>query len=139
MQLVLSVSTVADVDVGAALSLVSSFVILGLVLLGIAGMVEAGTLARNGAIGIRTRATKASDRAWTVGHQAAHGAMRVTGVLCLVFAVLIVLLALVVRGAQAVLVVLGAAGVGYLALATGLVVIVLRANAAARGSTPPPR
>lgn len=126
-------------DVGGALPLVSSFVILGLVLLGVAGMVEAGTLARNGAIGIRTRATKASDHAWTVGHQAAYGAVRATGALCLVFAVLIALLALLVRGAQAVPVVLGAAGVGYLSLATGLVVAVRRANAAARRSTPPSR
>lgn len=47
------------------------------------------------------------------------------------------LLGLLVRGTQAVPMVLGAAGVDYLALTAGLMVAVHRANAAARRFTPP--
>jgi len=124
------------VDAGGAVSLVGSFFVLALVLLGVAAMVGGGSLDRNGAVGIRTRATRASDDAWKAGHEAAHGALRATGLLCLGFGVLTALLALVVRGAAAEAVVVGTAAAGYAALVAGLVVTSRRANTAARRAAP---
>ncbi|MFL0459970.1 SdpI family protein [Kytococcus sedentarius] len=45
-----------------------------------------GELRRNRAVGIRTRATMASDEAWTTGHSAARGMLRIAAIVALVFA-----------------------------------------------------
>lgn len=124
---------------GTVLPLVGSLLVLGLVLLGLAGMVRAGILDRNRAVGIRTRATKASDQAWTVGHRAALGAIRGTGAFCLGSGVVAGALALVVPGPLGSRLTLWAVGAGFFGLAVGLVLMVRRAHAAARGSGSSPR
>lgn len=68
-------------------------VTVGVVDLGIAGLIAAGQLPRNGLVGIRTRSTRRSDAAWEAGHRAAAPTLRISGVAALV----LVALALVMR------------------------------------------
>jgi hypothetical protein len=123
-------------DAGSTVSLTGSLFTLALVLLVVAGMARSGSLARNGAVGIRTRSTTASDQAWVAGHRAAYGALRATGWLSLGFGALSLLLSVLVHGAAAMPIVLGTAGLGYAALVAGLVVSTRRANRAARSAPP---
>ncbi len=60
------------------LSLVIGVVVLAMVCGSTASASAKGTLPRNGAIGIRTKATKSSDAAWDAGHRAAVPIMRWT-------------------------------------------------------------
>lgn len=117
------------------MSLTASFFLLAAVLLSVASMARSGTLDRSGAVGIRTRATRASDEAWRAGHRAAHGAVRAAGLFCLAFGVLTTALALTVPDSAAVAVVLSTAGTGYVALVVALAVASRRANTAAKRAT----
>ncbi|WP_333618271.1 SdpI family protein [Dietzia sp.] len=66
-------------------------VLLGLVDVGMVVLgyrAASGALRRNRLVGIRTRATLASDKAWAVGHSAGGPAMAFGGVLALVLLVL---------------------------------------------------
>lgn len=56
-----------------------------------------GSLPRNGAVGIRTKATKSSDAAWDAGHRAAVPAMRRTAWFGSAAVVLTVLLLVIAR------------------------------------------
>lgn len=60
------------------LGLLIGVVVLTMVCGSIASASARGALPRNGAIGIRTKATKSSDAAWDVGHRAAVPLMRWT-------------------------------------------------------------
>lgn len=60
------------------LGLLIGVVVLTLVCGSIASASAKGALPRNGAIGIRTKATKSSDAAWDAGHRAAVPMMRWT-------------------------------------------------------------
>lgn len=70
----------------AAMLLIVAFVALG-----IARSSERGTLARNGSVGIRSRATLASDAAWEAGHRAGGARLRICGLGALIGAALGVL------------------------------------------------
>lgn len=63
---------------GAYISLVVAVALLAAAIGAVAGASSRGTLARNDAVGIRTKATKSSDAAWDAGHRAAVPAMRAT-------------------------------------------------------------
>ena len=117
---------------GTILSLAGSLLVLGLVLLGVAGMIGAGSLERNGTVGIRTRATVASERAWVAGHRAASRALRGSGGLCLAAGLVAAVLALLVPAPFGSPIGLGAVCLGYVALAVGLVLAVRRADRACR-------
>ena len=58
-------------DLLALVPLLSGVVIVAVASLAVTGMAADGGLARNGAAGIRTRHTRASDAAWQAGHVAA--------------------------------------------------------------------
>lgn len=67
--------------------------IVGVVDVGIAGLISAGQLPRNGLVGIRIPSTRRSDAAWDAGHRAAAPALQASGLAALV----LVALALVLR------------------------------------------
>lgn len=77
------------------LGLLIGVVVLTLVCGSIASASAKGSLPRNGAVGIRTKATKSSDAAWDAGHRAAVPMMRVTtwfGVLLTVVTIVAVII-----------------------------------------------
>lgn len=94
----------------------------------LAQLAGGGAIQRNGAIGIRTRATLSSDEAWKAGHLAARGPA------------LIAVVALVVAGTAAVFVPVPSAWTGleggaYAVLLIGFIVwLVVAANRAARAA-----
>ncbi|QQS00199.1 MAG: SdpI family protein [Austwickia sp.] len=61
---------------------------LAVVLLGFSAAIRGDGLERNRTVGIRTRATMASDEAWARGHRAAARWVLATGVLALVLGVI---------------------------------------------------
>ena len=126
-------------EVGAGLSLAAPVIAMGLVMLAVAAAIPAGSLVRNGLIGIRTRATRASDEAWVAGHRAAYRTVRGTGWSCLAVGGLLVPLALLVDASHRAPVVLTGAGAAYLVVFVGLVLSVRRADRAARRVTSTPR
>ncbi|MEV8157238.1 SdpI family protein [Kocuria salsicia] len=80
---------------GALIGIVMSVVVLGILFM-VTRMGASGEMGRNGAVGIRTRATKRSDAAWRAGHAAALPVVRIA---CLVILVLdLVCLALIFLG-----------------------------------------
>ena len=125
-------------DAAGSVPLVASLVALGLVLLAVAGAARSGGLERNGLVGIRTRSTRSSDRAWAAGHLAAAGALRTTGWLVLAAGALTLLLPLLVPDGYAGAAAGAGAGTGYLALLAGLLVSTRRANRAAQATSPEP-
>lgn len=115
-------------------------VVVGGAMLLIAGMGAKGSLARNGAVGIRTRATQVSDAAWQAGHESAAPVLRVTGLLGLLCAVALAVSAAVWPWGEPLPVgtgVLFAAGYGV--TLGGVLFATRRANAAARETHGPPR
>lgn len=116
--------------IGALFGIVMSLVVLG-ILYGVTRAGATGGMGRNGAIGIRTRATKRSDDAWQAGHAAALPVVRI---LCVALLILdLVCLALVFLGPAALVPWLG------LVPATGVVVgAVLIARAATKGADAAP-
>lgn len=116
-------------DTAGVVSLAVPLLSLGAVLLGVAQAIATGALPRNGLVGLRTSATRASDRAWAAGHSAARSALTATGVVLLASGLGAVLLALLSVSAGDVVVV-----AGWLVLAVGMLVAVRSANAAARAA-----
>ncbi|CAL8900068.1 hypothetical protein KVA01_09990 [Kocuria varians] len=113
-------------SIGALIGIVSSLMVVA-ILYGVTRAGATGGMGRNGAVGIRTRATKRSDDAWQAGHAAALPVVRV---LCLALLVLdLVCLALVFLGPSALRPWLG------LIPAAGIVVAaVVTSRAAAKGA-----
>lgn len=71
--------------------LVVGALLFSLLSLGMGGAIKKGSLERNGAIGIRTKATLMSDAAWSEGHKAAIpylNAVAITGFMGALFSVL---------------------------------------------------
>lgn len=68
---------------------------IGVVVLVLAAMIRNGELPRNRAVGIKTRATLASDQAWEAGHRAALPWMLRLGWTCLGVALVLVTVLLV--------------------------------------------
>ena len=80
---------------GALIGIVMSVVVLGILFV-VTRMGASGEMGRNGAVGIRTKATKRSDAAWRAGHAAALPVVRTA---CLAILILdLVCLALVFLG-----------------------------------------
>lgn len=69
----------SDMDV-TTLSLIWPLLMFAGVFAWMAHAGSAGTLPRNGAVGIRTRTTKSSDEAWYAAHRAAASMMRAAAV-----------------------------------------------------------
>ncbi|MDF1705848.1 MAG: SdpI family protein [Aeromicrobium sp.] len=109
-----------------AASLVSVALLLGWC----AGASRAGTLERNALIGIRTRATMASDAAWAAGHHAAEPALRAAAWACGAAGLVGTVLAIVGTWLAGV-----AVGAGYGALLVMLVLATARASRAARATS----
>ncbi|EFQ84405.1 hypothetical protein HMPREF0063_10257 [Aeromicrobium marinum DSM 15272] len=63
-------------DPSATISLTAGLAMLAVLLQHLRCAVLDGHLGRNGAVGLRTRATRSSDRAWTAGHLAAAPRLR---------------------------------------------------------------
>ncbi len=103
----------------------------------LSGPLTRGELDRNSALGIRTRATKASDEAWHDGHRAAGPWLRASMIAGYAFALAacVVAVALLTAGRQS-----GApmviAFLGYVVVVALLGVATVKANAAARPVTP---
>ncbi|QBJ20555.1 SdpI family protein [Kocuria marina subsp. indica] len=120
-----------DSSVGALIGIVMSVVVLG-VIFTVTRMGANGDMGRNGAVGIRTKATQRSDEAWRAGHAAAFPVVRTACLLVLVLD--LVCLALVF---------LGPAGLvpwlGIIPLAGILVAVVFMARAAKKGADAAPR
>lgn len=113
---------------------VAGLLIVALVLGMVAGMSRHGTLPPNGTIGLRTRATRASDAAWYAGHRAAARWLKLAVWICLFCAALVMATAILLpttseAGDLPVFVVLLAS---YAFLVAGVVVAVRAANRAAR-------
>ena len=82
-------------SIGALIGIASSLLVIA-VLYGVTRAGATGGMGRNGAVGIRTRATKRSDAAWRAGHAAALPVARTA---CLAILVLdLVCLALLFLG-----------------------------------------
>lgn len=109
---------------------VVGFVFVGAALLALAAGATAGTLPRNGAVGIRTRATRMSDEAWQAGHRAAAPVLVAGGWLSLVAGAAVVVLLVVDADTAAAIV----GAVGGLAVTVSVVVMTVRANRAARAA-----
>lgn len=92
----------------------------------------AGTLARDGNIGIRTRATNASDAAWLAGHRAAAAPARGVALVCGVLAVAMILAALTHRSTDPDALVVSLFITGYAAMIAGSVIVARAANRGAR-------
>lgn len=58
-------------DPAGGIAFGAGLVVLGLVMALVGSAVGRGTISRNSAVGIRTRATQSSDQAWQAGHRAA--------------------------------------------------------------------
>ena len=99
--------------------------------------IQNGTLNANDAFGIRTKATKSSEKAWDAGHQAADPLLRVIPVFAVAAAVLSLLLAVFLRadGDDANSVVLLSSGLGYALVVALLLVAARKADRAAKQFT----
>lgn len=108
----------------------ASLVSLGLLLGWACRTSRTGTLERNGLVGIRTRATMASDAAWDAGHRAAAPALGAAAWACGVSGLAGTVLAIVGSWLAGVAVV-----GGYLVLTATMVVATVRAGRAARAAS----
>lgn len=109
---------------------------LGLAVVGCAYLVVAslgasGNLVRNGAVGIRTRATTASDQAWEAAHRVVTPLLRTLGKVWLILAVALVISGLIWRQEDPSVVTVLLFAVGYGAVLLSAIPVVIRANAAA--------
>lgn len=93
---------------------------------------EQGDLPRNGLVGIRTSATRASDRSWAAGHRAAAGPARTMVRVVIGLAVALAASALLPRGEEPHPVTIGLFVLGYAAVLVGALLVTRTANRAAR-------
>lgn len=116
----------------SVLTTAPGLVLLALVVVAMDRAIRGGSLARNGLVGFRTRATTSSDPAWEAGNAAALPVLRPAVVAALVAVAAAVVVALVAPPSAREGVGLAAVGAGYAAV-LGLVVIGgVRADRAAR-------
>ncbi|MGO1436611.1 MAG: SdpI family protein [Candidatus Corynebacterium faecigallinarum] len=87
-----------------------------------------GDLPRDGSVGIRTKATKLSDAAWTAGHRAAVPRARTVSLLTSAVALVIIVLGMVVDATW----VMAVGIVPFGVVIIGIIPVVQTANAAAR-------
>ena len=118
--------------VALACGLAAGLVVIAVVCWAVTRMIAAGSLPRNGFIGIRTHATQRSDAAWSAGHEAARRSILAVAVLGASSAVATVVVGIALRrtpsGDDVVLVL----GMGVYALVLGVLVRAARkANRAA--------
>ena len=95
---------------------------------------EQGDLPRNGLVGIRTSATRASDRAWEAGHRAAAGPALTMARVVVGIAVLLAASALLPQGEEPHPVTIGLFALGYTGVLAGAFLVARTANRAARGA-----
>jgi hypothetical protein len=105
-------------------------VVLSMVISQVTKAAARGDLPRSGAVGIRTSATKASDDAWTAGHEAAAPMARTVTLGTSVLAVLIIILSFIFDGAW----VTALGVVPFVVVIVSLVPLVRAANRAARAA-----
>ncbi|CAB4962402.1 unannotated protein [freshwater metagenome] len=96
---------------------------------------ERGDLPRNGLVGIRTTATRASDRAWAAGHRAAARPARAVARVVVGLAVALATSALLPQGEHPHPVTSGLFALGYSAVLLGALLVTRTANRAARGAS----
>lgn len=94
-----------------------------------------GRLARNGSVGIRTRATRSSDAAWRAGHQAALPASRALGFAGGIIGLGMVVDGIISRDSQGSTVFWALFAIGYGAVLVGSVFVATVAQRAARTAT----
>ncbi|GAA1346584.1 SdpI family protein [Falsarthrobacter nasiphocae] len=116
-------------DIGGVAVNVVGLVLVSAVFLSVAGAAKAGTLPPNGAVGIRTRATKANDAAWYAGHIAGAPVLKLGGAGGLVLAVVAAAVLIIARASTPALVISLA---GYAAILAAAIISAVKANAAAR-------
>lgn len=125
-------------DPTAGLGFAAGLVTLGGVVHHLRNQVASGAIRRNSAVGIRTKATMASDDAWRAGHAAAApmltAAFLTAYAAALTSLALALALALTDSGSPAAVIVPAAGTVAFLAL---LVAAAVKANSAARAAGDP--
>ena len=130
------VETRAEQKAGKSMNLLGILGGLGLFMTGgtylmIAKQGALGLIGRNGAIGIRTRKTQASDAAWDAAHRAAAPLMRTVGIASLIFGVALVLSGFVWQQESPPAVTMVVFALGYGTVLASSVPITIKANAAA--------
>ncbi|GAA4691078.1 hypothetical protein GCM10025781_04990 [Kocuria gwangalliensis] len=128
--------TRSEQKAGKSMNLMGILGGLGLFMIGgfhlmIAKQGALGLIGRNGAIGIRTRKTQASDAAWDAAHRAAAPLMRTVGIASLIFGAALVLSGFVWQQENPPAVTMIVFALGYGAVLVGSVPITIKANAAA--------
>lgn len=104
------------------------------VIYGLTASAAQGSTARNGAFGIRTKATMASDEAWLAGHRAALAPARVLAVFSSVVGVAMIVVAALDGGEEPTVPVIILFAIGYVGMLVGSVQIARVASAAARAA-----
>ena len=117
----------------AAIMVAPAFVIVGIVMMIMVKQIKDAHLPRNGAFGIRTTTTKRSDQAWAAGHEAAAPLASLSAWLCFTVGLLALILGSAMHGKSGVGPVYTTAAAGFVAVSISFTMMVLRANAAARG------
>lgn len=117
---------------GAFLALTFGVVVLAGLCQVMASQTVQGKLPRNELMGIRTKATKSSDRAWDAGHRAAVPAERVTARFGLVLVVLSVVVAVIARPGDEPGWEILVPAVGFIGVVVGLIGAGVVANRAAK-------
>ncbi|WP_152608340.1 SdpI family protein [Kocuria rhizophila] len=120
-------------SVGALIGMVMSVVVLGILFM-VTRLGASGDMGRNGAVGIRTKATQRSDAAWRTGHAAALPVARTACLLVLV--VDLICLVLIFAGPEALTPWFGI--VPAVGLLIAVVPIVLAAKKGADAAPPAP-
>lgn len=105
-------------------------VVLSMVFSQVTKAAARGDLPRSGAVGIRTRATKASDGAWAAGHEAAAPVARTVTLGVSVLAAVIIILSFIFEGAW----VTALGVVPFVIVLVSIIPVVGTANRAARAA-----